>query len=378
MAEQQSVAGAPARAVLEGVPRVGFYRGERCPEDYPYPSCLRAILEYLGDDYGCRHTPGRDPAWRLGCPYAHFMGVTGAAFFLSWKPGWHPDNVAIHYMSDDPGAPFRRGLDAVGYRYEMVSWHGGEQDEASVRSMVVESIHGRGRPALAFGVIGPPEPSIIAGYDDHGEVLIGWSFFQDDPESAGGAEREPCGYFRKRDWFNATEGLVLIGDKAEPRKLDDVYRDSLRWALTVMRTPVTHGDRRNGHAAYTAWADHLQRDKDFATDDIGVLRGRHGVHDDAVGFVAEGRWYGALFLAHAAQQMGGPGVSRELLAASACLAAEHDLMWQVWDLGGGNGRDDDKVRKLAEPEVRRQIVPIILEARGKDVEAAAHIERTLS
>jgi len=35
-------------AVLEGVPRVHFYEGgKRCPEDITFPSCLRAILEYL-------------------------------------------------------------------------------------------------------------------------------------------------------------------------------------------------------------------------------------------------------------------------------------------------------------------------------------------
>jgi len=45
---------------------------------------------------------------------------------------------------------------------------------------------------------------------------------------------------------------------------------------------------------------------------------------------------------------------------------------------GGLGRDEGKVRKLAEPEVRRQIVPIIRAARDKDAEAAGHIERALA
>ena len=30
--------------------------------------------------------------------------------------------------------------------------------------------------------------------DEAGEVLIGWSFFQDQPEHAAGVEFEPCGY----------------------------------------------------------------------------------------------------------------------------------------------------------------------------------------
>ena len=44
------------RLVLDGVPRVGYYpqmqqhedSKMRCPEDVPFPSCLRACLEYLG------------------------------------------------------------------------------------------------------------------------------------------------------------------------------------------------------------------------------------------------------------------------------------------------------------------------------------------
>lgn len=40
----------------------------------------------------------------------------------------------------------------------------------------------RAEPVIAIGVVGPPEPCIVAGYDKGGEVLIGWSFFQDRPE----------------------------------------------------------------------------------------------------------------------------------------------------------------------------------------------------
>jgi hypothetical protein len=369
--------GIPARAVLENVPKVAFYDGTRCPEDMPFPSCMRALLEYFGEDYGCRHASSQDPTWRLGCPYSHMMGVTGNAFFLSWKPGWHGDNVAIHYMSDDPAAPYRRAFEAIGYGYEFVHREDGRDNEAFLRQRIVESI-GAGRPVLAFGVIGPPEPSIIAGYDDGGEVLIGWSFFQGSPGSGDGSAFEPSGYFRKRNWFPETVGLVLVGEKRERPPLDQVYRDALAWGLQVMRTPLTYDDRRIGLAAYTAWADHLLRDEDFATDDLAVLRERHGVHDDAVGMVAEARWYGALFLAHAAQQAGAIVRSEALLSAAACFAAEHDLMWRVWDLGGGNGRTDEHVRKLAEPQARRAIAPLILGAREKDREAAAHIERALA
>jgi hypothetical protein len=34
-----------------------------------------------------------------------------------------------------------------------------------------------GIPVLSFGFIGLPECCIIAGYDDGGEVLLGWSYY---------------------------------------------------------------------------------------------------------------------------------------------------------------------------------------------------------
>jgi len=58
--------------------------------------------------------------------------------------------------------------------------------------------------------------------------------------------------------------------------------------------------------------------------------------------------------------------------------AEHALMRRVWGLVGGISRSTSTSRKLAEPAIRRQIIPFILQARGKDAEAADHIERALA
>ncbi len=75
----------PARTVLEGVPRVGFYRGgPRPPEDDPFPACLRAYLEYRQEDLGFKAKTGKSDPWHEVHVYA--MGVSGAAFRLSWDP----------------------------------------------------------------------------------------------------------------------------------------------------------------------------------------------------------------------------------------------------------------------------------------------------
>ena len=51
-----------SRLVLRNVPQVKFFDGgQRCPEDIPFPSVMRALMEYLGEEaYGCRSsTPSR-------------------------------------------------------------------------------------------------------------------------------------------------------------------------------------------------------------------------------------------------------------------------------------------------------------------------------
>lgn len=118
------------------------------------------------------------------------------------------------------------------------------------------------------------------------------------------------------------------------------------------------------------------RDQDFPAGDEAALRQRHFVHNQEVSKVAEARWYGSLFLAHAVDVCH-YAVAEDLLAAAACFAGEHDLMWRLWDLAGGNGNPDAHLR-LADPGVRRAMASVIEQAREKDARAAQHIEAALS
>jgi hypothetical protein len=372
----------PIRVVLEGVPKINFYAGgKRCPEDFPFPSSLRACLEYMGESYGCDHLTTPQPTWQLCCTYAYIMSACGYAFWLAWKPGWHMDNNSILSMSADMAEPFRHAFEAIGHEHEFILKDEKRVSEAYFRRRITESIRDKGRPVLAFGVIGPPECCIITGYDEHGDVLLGWNFFQDFPEFNVGSQGltqqtspEPLGYFRKRDWFKDTHSLIIIGEKQQQPPRNVLHREILKWALEVILTPMVNG-RHSGVAAYTAWAEHLLRDEDFPAEDKTVLQNRHMVHDDAVGMIAEARWYASLFLPQIARQEA--SMAEELLAAASCYAAEHDLMWKIWGLVGGIGHEETKTLKLAESSVRRQIVPVILQAQEKDKEAADHIECAL-
>ena len=363
----------PSRVVLDDVPSVGFYPymqkrdPDRGPEDVPLASTLRACVQYLtrGERAGDRG-PERS--------YACFMGTTGAAFRLSWREGWHGDNSAAWLASNDILAVFRRGFAAAGYNVDIVC--GAEDGKDSFHDRVVEAIAEHGRPVIAHGVVGPPEEAIIAGYDEDGDVVIGWSHFQDHEPYASDGEFEPNGMYRKPDWIPDTWDLMLFGEPTERPPAARIYRDALEWALEIMRTPITYGDRHNGIAAFDAWANQLLRDEDFDTDDMAVLEHQFSAHDDSVLVVAEGRWYGSQFLEAAAEAL--PGAAEEIGRAATACVAQHDLMWKVWGCLGGNGRSEAHVRRLADTDARREIVALLTQARQDDERIAADIEAALA
>jgi len=365
----------PDRLVLEGVPRVAFYAGgPRCPEDIPYASCLRAVAEYLHELPGFQHLDWHTAGSPILCAYAWYLGLTGQAFSNVWEPGWLPGNGDIRYIAADPAEPLVRGLEAIG-RPGAIYVRGQRWAEEGTLRRELAACLTAGRPAIGIGLAGPPEPALITGYDEGGDVLIGWSFFQDMPEFNGGLSFEPGGEFRARDWFRSLEALILPGERAEIPPLQEQVHRALRSALEHIRTPMLAG-RHTGLAAYDAWASHLLRDADFDVDDPALLYERFTVHDQSVGNIAEFRWYGAVFLSEAACA----GVPRDadLLRAAACMAEEHALMWQVWELVSGIGREPEKALKLAEPQVRRDIAEVLRASRDRCAEMARLLERALA
>jgi hypothetical protein len=347
---------------------------QRCPECFPFPACMRSSLEFMGEDYGYKVIEEHGSRWRLDNAYTYLMGVTGMAFKMTWREGWYLGNPGVDNLTDDLHRPYGSAFEAIGYAYDLL--HKKDSTEHQFRQRIVESIRDRRHPVIARGVVGPPEECMIVGFDRGGEVLIGWSYFQTVPEFNRGVEFEPSGYFRKKGWFADTESIVLIKDKIEKPSAEETYKKALEWALTVSRTPRVKGDFNSGHAAYDAWAEALRRDKDLPADDMSVLRVNYHVHEDAVGTTAEGRWYGAQFLKHLAEDM--PALKANLLAAVKCYEAEHQLMWKLWSFTGGPARTDEGALKLADPKTRAQMIPIIGDAKKLDQEGCSYLEKALA
>lgn len=391
MGDQSQTSDASVRCVLQGVPWMGFYRGgPRPPEDDMLPACVRAFLEWKGEDLGFARETGRDDPWHD--VHVYLMAASGAAFRLHWSGDkWDPGAGGVLDWAPQPLEPFTRVLWAAGYgcevllRQERAAALGLQQDrdytEADFRAHIIESIRDKGRPVIALGVVGPPEPCLITGYDESGDVLIGWSHFQSEAECSADLEFEPVardgdpGYFRKRDWLSATHGLVLIGDPIPRPSERELLRDTLRYALQLMRTPLIRG-LQAGQAAFTSWADMLLDDSQFPADDLEIPRVRHLVQANVTGALAESRAWGSWYLNNMARRE--PRIASHLLDAASCFDDEHDLVWAMWQFVGGLGHSDEHSHRLSDAGTRGRIVPLIRLARDEDAAAAQHLERALA
>lgn len=345
--------------ILEGMPTVGFNTHQWCP----FSGCLRSCMEFLGEHYS----------------YEYILGMAGSAYRLQWNSTmWDGGNVGIMHMAENPIEPFVRAFKAVGYDHEILirkdfaRGHDGVpvcDDELAYRERIISSIN-NGHPVIAIGVVGPPEPCIIAGYDEGGDVLIGWSYFQETPFDA------PKEYFRKSNWFLETYGIIVIGEKQEKPSPSEIHRGALEWALTVARNKKIR-EFHSGPAAYDAWAAAMTRDEDFPADNLNELRNRLMVHYDAMCMVNH-RGRAAKLLRQMAEHE--PEMKEELMEAARLYDKEDEVLGQMHEATGGYipRHDDEKVKNLADPEARKKIAAVIIQARDIDIDAVNHIEKALA
>lgn len=377
-------AGVPASAVLlADVPWVGFYKGpdKGNPEDHPLPSVMRALMEYRGDDLGLPGFAERRGTWRWSA-CALFHGTTGSGFAFAWK---HPYGEG--YLGRTWIQAFDKVFATAGYDCRMVlrpAFAAGQDyagplsdDPNEFRHQIVQSIRERRLPVIAIGVIGPDEPCLISGFENDGEVLIGWSFFQDDARQDPRVGFDAAGRFVLRDWFRDLRGLVVPGDKADwPAARRDLCVEALRRDLALLCECGPAGDPRAA-AAYQAWIAYLLAPlAEGAAADPRQLDPLHAKHNECVGELAERRAYAGTFLSLAAEVL--PAVAADLQEACHCHQAMHDLLWRVWQtLGLWHKTDDDKLRRYAQPEFRVELASLVRRLQAWDAESARHLRAAL-
>jgi len=349
----------PPRVVLEGVPKVRYFKDGICP----FALALKSCTDFLGMDHS----------------YNYVLATSGACFRMSWNvTRWDEGNMDVSQLGPEP---MRQGLRAVGLKHRFLvrkTWWAdaagddierlpeGEEAEAVLRRRIIASIRA-GMPVLAFGVVGPPEVSIVHGYDLDGEVLIGWSCFQGEHPKD---QLEPDGAFRQREWLPRTQGIILVERAAEQPDPGRVTRDAVAWAYQVCSLPKSK-THVFGQAAYKEWAEGMLEDAAFPEDDAKTLQSRRYTVWDGLIMIAE-RGHAADFLEDTAARL--PDMADHLLTAAR-------LFREDGQCGGGAtkalGGHTLPTSHLADPCARRTALDFILDAREKHAAATRQLALAL-
>jgi hypothetical protein len=352
---------------LDNVPRIAMFIGETSYLT-PFIGSLYASLKSLGEDY----------------TYADLLGLSGAGNRLRWYPGtWDPSNVDLSQCEDPPFAPHFRAFQAVAWDAEVRLTKQFKNDHAclvdckTATAEIIDSIK-LGKPVIAMGIIGPPECCVVFGYENSGESLVGWNYFQGDE---GYDPEKP---FTKNEWFDNLWGYFLLTKKIDPV-------DPRQSALISFRAIVDHfykgevNGAKLGLSAWSAMLDQLEKDDfskctlDFPNgspgDDEtwqGSVKGRFMVYCDALCQIYE-RHNVLPYYQHLCESFPEWKAFLEpAIEAWQDCASYGGYLWKYM------GMNNEGLEKFKTPELRKILATEGYRCREKDKEAIGWIERLLS
>lgn len=338
------------QGILLGVPKVQYG-----PEGLTaFPACLKACGNYVGIDVS----------------YDYAMAVSGAAFRLTWDDtGWNLGNVDSVFTYDDPVRVFKQGIEGIGCTF---GYLGRENSSKEDFITFIKAQIDKGNPVIALGIIGPPEACIITGYRNGGKTLLGWNYFQDNPEFNRDVTFDKSGYFITDSWWDNPGTLAVMSlEPTDPKKAD--VKTILTNAVEAM-TGRKYGNYVKGLSAYDAWIKAVENDNDFSGDLIlPLLAERLFTHGDAIDCLADGRDNASLFMKKAANEYPEhKGLFENAAALFMDVSSIHKKMSEVL---GGWERGEVQMRNFAKPEVRKIIVQHIQEAKENDEKAFAILKQ---
>ena len=223
------------RNLIPGLSRVDWSDTQRQNEFVnSVVSALNALGEKLDYDYVC--------------------AVSGSAFRTSFSvDGWNLGN----YHAINTPIIIEHTFKMLGYE---VSHHTRSDYETDSR-LIMDSID-KGFPVVTLeGVISCADACVISGYDNNGEVLLGYSpfmYIEDDHNEAP----DDTGYFRKSDWHSgffaeANGRILIIEGKCEKPDKQAIFAETLKLISQLIRKENLVPGQYNGLAAHKALANAL-------------------------------------------------------------------------------------------------------------------------
>ena len=225
------------RNVIMGLRKVDWSDPQRQNE---FLNCVISVME----PRGCK------PA------YDHLCTISGCAFRTSFSTeGWNHGNYHIIHTP----MIMKHTFDMLGF--PAVVYKRGDFDHD--KALIMNNIDA-GRAVITLeGIVNCSEACVISGYDEHGDVLLGYSPFMNIPDD----HNEPhdiTGYFRKSHWnegFSARGSqlhIVVIGEQSAAPNREDALRNTLKLALMLIESECLADGQYNGLCSHRAFADALQ------------------------------------------------------------------------------------------------------------------------
>lgn len=337
--------------VLYGVPEIawGTYGGNT-----PFPMCLKACADYLGEDV----------------EYAFSMVSCGAAFRFTWnEEDWDLGNVDVYHTFRESNDVYRLGVEALGREFDML-----ERNKETTKEEFIRFIRkhvDEGYPCIALGIIGPPEACIITGYRDNGNTLLGWNLFQKEPMFAGSVQTDDSGYFICSNWWENTDTHVVMcmgAIAAERLSVKDIVKN----AVLVM-TGRKEGNYCKGIKAFDAWKKMLLEERWFhAGGNDSVLSGRMLCQNDAMYCLSDGSGSAAAYFRELAEQevlTGTKETAVKYRELAALFSRVKEVTGRMQELFGDSRDMDGGLSKLADSSVREKVCSYIEEIKQQEEKA---------
>ena len=207
---------------------------------------------------------------------------------------WDLSNIDIYHTLRESNEIYQLGAKALGREFFFLGREENTTKEdftSFIKSKIV-----KGFPVIALGIIGPPEPCIVAGYEASGDVLAGWNFFQNDLEFSSEItlmdNGNIHGYFRSEKWWENTDtqAVMCLGAVIDNPCSD---KEIIKMAADIME-PRNEGIYAKGLNAYDAWKEMLLDEKWFENGaGFDYLFEKLLVQNDAMTCISDGRKWGA-------------------------------------------------------------------------------------
>ncbi len=208
-------------------------------QNYVFNGCMKFLMECVGEQ-------------NEQYDYFFFSAVSGDSYVQVFNTNKEKWSTCLSQAKFDYGL-IKRVFDAIGYRFTYLEAADWRKDKDAVKAKIIESIDkgipviGKGFYSVFHGVVLPTsEISCIIGYENDGEC-----FYRLTEESTDLVA------FSLDDALPYT--FVFLGEKKEAPPVAQVYRDALRLAPGLMRTPPCDDhDVYFGNDAFEQWARMLE------------------------------------------------------------------------------------------------------------------------